>query len=66
MNFEGLYLVSNDLLLKSSLLTIFLGFISNLWLLLLLDILGRAEKISIVPHLSTYSISVSGLSLFAN
>jgi hypothetical protein len=45
---------------------IFLGFISNLWLLLLVDILSKAEKISIMPHLSVYSISVNRLSLFAN
>jgi hypothetical protein len=45
---------------------IFLGFISNLWLLLLLDILGKAEKILIVPYLSAYNISISILSLFTN
>jgi hypothetical protein len=45
---------------------IFLGFISNLWLLLLVDILSKAKKISIMPYLSVYSISISGLSLFAN
>jgi hypothetical protein len=45
---------------------IFLGFISNLWLLLLVDILSKAKKILIMPYLSVYNISINRLSLFAN